>query len=1241
MAAETNVDRQLCQCFGTPGASETGMVEQEIEGGEWSCNPENPNWKSKSEAAQGSRCFLFPLKLTCDAKGYGWAGTEDQFLKCGKDGIGDDDELSFSFRKPAGMPLCATLWPNGPFNNDDLVVLQTSPRTVSSGGQAQVTNFLHVAFGELSQQVAPRVATLLTDDLPADYSQLPADEREPFLSERAAPYQFESGTAVNYSTGFWQGVRKPFFKTKYYDDYFADANHSDHVAMKVRVEVALAPKAPEAAAGEETLTMPMLFVDHLFEVYRPLVSYGYQATAVIGKLFTQHIADIAGLNVVYGGTGNYTFSLKVSGVAAIETWLRLSATGEIHGTPQNLGPELLAIEVEDVATNSYNGLPPIQVFVIGPLSVEFDPDKLQDSCVGGSECVHTGATVQGHGRLTDVQKVTIYPVESSGLATPLLEPVRSSQFKYTASAEDLQHRQVENIEIVVTSVVFGGGPQPTDVELDIVCKDFSGSLGSGIELNADSSILKHAGWWTIDVYAINTAMEVAVKVEINDEVTAERDPERKSGNVGDGQPSGDGSGGGGSGGGDGSVHCKKWRSGFYSDDSTHVGMLKFEVVDMESGSDASSADGVPVAVGLGAGFGVLALCVVAALTFLKFVWQPEDKLLSTPPFTFPDKADPWEFPRERLALGSKLGQGAFGVVYSGTALNIRNQPGMTMVAVKQCAPKGDDADKHDFVTEAGLMKRFKHPNIVRLLGISMQEEPLSIIVELMALGDMKEYLRANHSTAMDILLKLSVDVASGLAYLARMDVVHRDLAARNMLLDDSMTAKIADFGMMRNLVLNDYYRVDKHNLLPVRWMPIEALQLGKFTSASDVWSLGVVFWEVTCHCEMPYPAMGNSEVYDFVKAGRRLSQPPGCPDFLFRIMERCWHKNPASRPTAIRVLTDLSAALRSAVSDTTSPLHGSTVLTRRLVDADMISSVSVDLSSERGWPARSPNSKVDMILQPHVGADGYAAVRFTGGGGGSATRHYLPPPPPTSPSVAPGTAHPPLLLRDEHAEASEPPARDGYASVFFGGTTHNVAESSSTERLPGREALGSPIGSVPVPLLSSVSSPSPVVVENLYFALPTASNEALGYGSEEGNAAVSTDIDTDRATSTDFTFVPATRSGIENGRPLFARLPAEDVGGGTSNNATAYARVTSVPPAGAEVVTLQNQSEGQLYVPFSPEFGAPPPGSALLYAVLPSESSSGQVRAVVMEHPTPRPDATRPAIPVVESILPLRRMSLM
>ena len=199
------------------------------------------------------------------------------------------------------------------------------------------------------------------------------------------------------------------------------------------------------------------------------------------------------------------------------------------------------------------------------------------------------------------------------------------------------------------------------------------------------------------------------------------------------------------------------------------------------------------------------------------------------------------------------------------------------------------------------MANFQHPHILRLVGICLNNDPMCLLFELMNGGDLAKYLRANRPIgALPSLLNLAqliemcVHVADGCVYLEQMHFVHRDIAARNCLVNtqsvvDNHTGKprvmrrevkIGDFGLTRDIYKSDYYRKEGEGLLPVRWMPPESLVDGLFTTQSDVWSFGVLLWEVCTLGESPYQAMCNMEVLNYVKNDGRLNRPDTCPQEL-------------------------------------------------------------------------------------------------------------------------------------------------------------------------------------------------------------------------------------------------------------------------------------------------------------------------------------------------------------------------
>ncbi|XP_053921020.1 fibroblast growth factor receptor 3 isoform X8 [Cuculus canorus] len=294
----------------------------------------------------------------------------------------------------------------------------------------------------------------------------------------------------------------------------------------------------------------------------------------------------------------------------------------------------------------------------------------------------------------------------------------------------------------------------------------------------------------------------------------------------------------------------------------------------------------------------------------------------------------WELARSRLTLGKPLGEGCFGQVVMAEAIGIdKDKPNKAItVAVKMLKDDATDKDLSDLVSEMEMMKMIgKHKNIINLLGACTQDGPLYVLVEYASKGNLREYLRARRPPGMDYsfdtcklpeeqltfkdLISCAYQVARGMEYLASQKCIHRDLAARNVLVTEDNVMKIADFGLARDVHNIDYYKKTTNGRLPVKWMAPEALFDRVYTHQSDVWSFGVLLWEIFTLGGSPYPGIPVEELFKLLKEGHRMDKPANCTHDLYMIMRECWHAVPSQRPTFKQLVEDLDRVLTVTSTD--------------------------------------------------------------------------------------------------------------------------------------------------------------------------------------------------------------------------------------------------------------------------------------------------------------------------------------
>uniref|UniRef100_A0A8K9V6A9 Tyrosine-protein kinase receptor n=1 Tax=Oncorhynchus mykiss TaxID=8022 RepID=A0A8K9V6A9_ONCMY len=265
--------------------------------------------------------------------------------------------------------------------------------------------------------------------------------------------------------------------------------------------------------------------------------------------------------------------------------------------------------------------------------------------------------------------------------------------------------------------------------------------------------------------------------------------------------------------------------------------------------------------------------------------------------------------RHNIVLKRELGEGAFGKVFLAECYNLSPELEKILVAVKTLKEASENARK-DFHREAELLTNLQHQHIVTFYGVCVESDPLIMVFEYMKHGDLNKFLRAHGPDSVMMgdgptnrpvvltqsqMLHIAQQIAAGMVYLASQHFVHRDLATRNCLVGENLLVKIGDFGMSRDVYSTDYYRVGGHTMLPIRWMPPESIMYRKFTTESDVWSLGVVLWEIFTYGKQPWYQLSNNEVIECITQGRVLQRPRTCPKEVYDLMLGCWQREPHMR----------------------------------------------------------------------------------------------------------------------------------------------------------------------------------------------------------------------------------------------------------------------------------------------------------------------------------------------------------
>ncbi|XP_048735561.1 fibroblast growth factor receptor 4-like isoform X2 [Ostrea edulis] len=296
-------------------------------------------------------------------------------------------------------------------------------------------------------------------------------------------------------------------------------------------------------------------------------------------------------------------------------------------------------------------------------------------------------------------------------------------------------------------------------------------------------------------------------------------------------------------------------------------------------------------------------------------------------------SDEWELDPRLLKFSSPIGQGAFGKVVTGYYENQR-------VAIKLVRDSAPLSYKEDLLAEINLMKRIgSHPNIVSMSGACTLSEPIALVMEYVPYGNLQNFLKKcrlegdfqksigrSSEVAYSLMdenggidsgiitpadmLSFARQVAMAMEYLAAKKYVHRDLAARNILLGYDKVVKVCDFGLSRDIYNDNQYHKITSGKLPLKWMAIESLRDRIFTTQSDVWSFGILMWEIITMGGSPYPNIALADLYYVLANGYRMERPSNCSSELYTIMRQCWIEIPSERPN----FTDLRIQIEQLLS---------------------------------------------------------------------------------------------------------------------------------------------------------------------------------------------------------------------------------------------------------------------------------------------------------------------------------------
>uniref|UniRef100_A0A1I8AM95 Tyrosine-protein kinase n=1 Tax=Steinernema glaseri TaxID=37863 RepID=A0A1I8AM95_9BILA len=269
----------------------------------------------------------------------------------------------------------------------------------------------------------------------------------------------------------------------------------------------------------------------------------------------------------------------------------------------------------------------------------------------------------------------------------------------------------------------------------------------------------------------------------------------------------------------------------------------------------------------------------------------------------PIERSPWILNHDALKMRKKLGEGAFGEVFLADYVTEKSE---MKVAVKTMRNEVKRIDRLQFMKEARIMRKLQHKNVVRIVGLAVDENPILLVMEVCPGGALLSYLRRHKETiTQEAKLRFSTEGAAGLDYLVSQGLIHRDIAARNCLLTSTQELKISDFGMSSEKKQIQDKKLDK---VPIKWLAPETMQERIYNTKTDVWSYGVMLWEIYTHGKEPYPGMSNMQTRaKIIVQNYRMEIPKDTPAEVGKVIAECWARLPNDRPNFAKIFETLSA----------------------------------------------------------------------------------------------------------------------------------------------------------------------------------------------------------------------------------------------------------------------------------------------------------------------------------------------